>query len=74
MALSDLPSPEELRSIVLPVLILAWDGDSWHPVATAERLAEQLVLSEIDVARDLADVRAWPERVRQFVGSLCLWE
>jgi pimeloyl-ACP methyl ester carboxylesterase len=74
MAASDLPSPEELSSLVLPVLILAWDGDPWHPVSTAEALADLLILSEIQVAHDLGDVRRWPELVREFLDSLCLWE
>lgn len=73
MASSDLPSPEELKSLVLPVLILAWDGDACHPVSTAESLADLLILSEINVARDLAGVRRWPLLVRDFLESLCLW-
>ncbi len=73
-AVSDLPSREELRSIVVPTLILAWADDPGHPLATAEALAEDLVLSEVDVAHDLAGIRAWPDRVRTFVGGLCQWE
>lgn len=74
MAASDLPSPDELRSLVLPTLILAWDGDPCHPVSTAEGLADLLILSEIHIARDLAGVRRWPGLVRDFIGGLCLWE
>ncbi len=73
-AASDLPSREELRRIVVPTLLLAWEDDPRHPVATVETLAEHLVLSEIDVAHDLAGIRAWPDRVRTFVGGLCQWE
>ena len=74
MALSDLPSREEIASLVLPVLILAWDGDPCHPVATAEALSDLLILSELHVASDLADVRRWPALIRDFVGDLCFWE
>ena len=74
MALSDLPSPEELSTLVLPVLILAWDGDACRPVATARALADHLILSELHVAHDLAAVRKWPELVRDFLANLTLWE
>jgi pimeloyl-ACP methyl ester carboxylesterase len=73
-AVSDLPSRDELRTIVVPTLILAWADDPGHPLATAEALAEHLVLSELEVAHDLAGVRAWPERVRAFLAELCQWE
>ena len=73
-AASDLPSREELRTIVVPTLILAWADDPGHPLVTAEALAEDLVLSELAVADDLAQVRAWPERMRDFLVELCHWE
>jgi pimeloyl-ACP methyl ester carboxylesterase len=73
-AASDLPTREELRTVVVPTLILAWADDQSHPVATAEALAEHLVLSELEVAHDLAAVRAWPERVRDFLAGLSQWE
>ena len=74
MALSDLPCQEEIGALVLPVLILAWDGDPSHPVSTAQELADTLILSELHVARDLAGVRRWPGLVRDFLSGLCLWE
>jgi 3-oxoadipate enol-lactonase len=73
-AASDLPSREQVRTIVVPTLILAWSDDASHPVSVAESLAELLVLSELHVASDLAGIRAWPGLVRDFVGGLCRWE
>lgn len=73
-AASDLPNREEIRTIVVPTLILAWADDPSHPVSVAESLAELLVLSELEVAHDLAAIRAWPARIREFVGGLCRWE
>lgn len=73
-AASDLPGQDEIRSLVLPTLILAWDGDPSHPVETAQALADTIVLSELHVARDLAGVRSWPGLIRDFLGGLCLWE
>ena len=72
-AASDLPAREEVRGIVVPTLILAWAGDPAHPVATAESLAELLVLSELHVAHDLAGIRAWPKLIGDFLGNLCRW-
>ncbi len=73
-ASSDLPSRDEVRSIVVPTLILAWTGDDAHSVSTAESLAELMVLSELHVASDLAGVRRWPDLVRDFLGGICQWE
>ncbi len=73
-ASSDLPTRDEVRSIVVPTLILAWDGDPGHPLATAEQLAELMVMSELHVAADLAGARRWPILVRDFLADLCLWE
>ena len=71
---SDLPSRDEVSSIVVPTLILAWEGDPGHPVATAETLHDLMVLSELHVARDLAGIRAWPFVVRDFLAGLCTWD
>jgi 3-oxoadipate enol-lactonase len=73
-ASSDLPTRQELHGVVVPTLILAWTGDPAHPVATAEALAELIVMSELHVATDLAGVRRWPELVRDFLGGICQWE
>ncbi|MDP8938096.1 MAG: alpha/beta hydrolase [Actinomycetota bacterium] len=73
-ASSDLPSREEVRSVVVPTLILAWEGDEGHPLSTAEELAELMVMSELHVAADLAEARRWPLLVREFLADLCLWE
>lgn len=73
-AFSDLPARDEIRNVIVPTLILAWDGDPDHPVSTAEALSELMVLSELHVAKSLDDVREWPGTVRDFVGGLCRWE
>ena len=39
-AASDLPAPDDVRRITQPALVLAWDTDPGHPVATAERGAQ----------------------------------
>lgn len=69
-AASDLPSPEAVAAITVPVLVLAWAGDPTHPVATAERLGELLPHAQVSVADGLRDVLTWPEQVVSFVAAL----
>jgi pimeloyl-ACP methyl ester carboxylesterase len=66
-AASDLPAREELRSLDVPALVLAWAGDAGHPVATAEALGEALPRATVAVADDLASVLSWPERVAELL-------
>jgi len=73
-AASDLPTRAEIRTLVVPTLILAWADDPGHPVEMAESLADLLVLSELHVADDLAGIRAWPDLVRDFLTGICCWE
>jgi 3-oxoadipate enol-lactonase len=66
-AASDLPEPEAVRAFDAPVLILAWDTDPGHPLATAARLLELLPDAELHVARHLYDVAAWTGLVDAFL-------
>lgn len=59
-ALSDLPSPEAIARIDVPVTILAWTDDPGHPVSTAERLHELLPQSSLQIASTRAEVAGWP--------------
>jgi pimeloyl-ACP methyl ester carboxylesterase len=64
---SDLPAIDELRRLALPVLILAWEGDSSHPVATAERLAEAIPGADLQVSTSLEEVRGWGRSAAEFL-------
>ena len=66
---SDLPEPDALRSLDLPVVVLAWAGDAGHPVSTAEVLADVLPQATLEVAEDLATVLAWPEKVAGLLAA-----
>src|SRR5215212_820433 len=66
-ASSDLPPPEAISEIRKPTLILAWDGDPGHPVATAERLHELIPGSALHVARTPEEVRTWSDRTVGFL-------
>lgn len=68
-ARSDLPRLDEVRSIIVPTLLLAWEGDPAHPVATAQALADAMLQSDLRVARDLADVKAWPSVIEEFLAD-----
>jgi len=68
-ARSDLPRPEEIRSVIVPTLILAWPDDPDHPVSTAQALADTMVQADLRLARDEADVKAWPATVEDFLND-----
>jgi pimeloyl-ACP methyl ester carboxylesterase len=65
---SDLPAPELLRGLRLPVLILAWADDPGHPESTARRLADLIPGAQCHVSRSLDDVRTWGGRAAEFLA------
>jgi len=66
-AQSNLPPREEVASLKMPVLILAWPDDVVHPLQSAYSLHETLPQSELVIARDMDDVRQWPGRIKEFI-------
>jgi pimeloyl-ACP methyl ester carboxylesterase len=66
---SDLPPPEAIASLAMPVLVLAWQGDPVHPEATARRLAELLPQAEVEVAASLREVLGWRDRAVAFLDG-----
>ncbi|MGC0318609.1 alpha/beta fold hydrolase [Kitasatospora acidiphila] len=68
-AANDLPDPQALRQLPHPTLVLAWDTDPSHPVATAEALAELLPGAAAHISRDLADIRTWGARAAEFLAG-----
>ncbi len=66
---SDLPAPAAIATLRHPALILTWDTDPLHPVSTAERLRDLLPHSELHVATSVADIKAWTERITDFVNN-----
>jgi len=69
-AQSNLPPRDEVATITVPTMILAWEGDPGHPVSTAESLHELLGGSQLLVARSAEDVTAWPAQVGEFLATL----
>ena len=68
--LCDLPQPDELKSLDIPALILAWEGDKSHPVETAESLDQIMPQSMLHVAKDIYDFKTWPRLMREFVVNV----
>lgn len=64
---TDLPPLERIATLDQPALVLAWEGDPGHPVATATALAEALIRAELVVAPSLAEVTLWPAHVADFL-------
>ncbi|KAJ9452714.1 hypothetical protein DIPPA_01868 [Diplonema papillatum] len=69
-ALSDFPSRSTLRALQTPVIILAWDDDSMHPLAASAELASLLPNNTLHVAKTFADLQQWPTVVSDFITSV----
>lgn len=68
-ALTDLPAPDEVATIDLPTLLLAWVEDPAHPVSTSQRLHDLLPHSELVIAHTHPEVHRWPGLVSARVHS-----
>lgn len=69
-AISDLPEPEQLSQLSMPVLILAWPDDPIHPLSTAHKLADLMPNVELHISSDPAEPWQWADTVRNFVQQL----
>lgn len=68
-ARSDLPTPEQVRSVIVPTLILAWEGDPNHPVETARALADSMLQADLRIAKDAEEIKGWPSTVEEFLAE-----
>jgi 3-oxoadipate enol-lactonase len=66
-AATDLPAPEAVAGIRLPVLLRPWVGDPGHPVSTSERLHELLPDSTLEVMSTPEDLRGLGDRIAAFL-------
>lgn len=69
IGMSDLPDPDRLATLSQPTLILVWDRDPLHPVATAQRLHETIPDSTLHVAHTVEDVKTWTQRTLDFLAG-----
>lgn len=68
-ATADLPSPEQITTITVPALILAWTGDPGHPMDTADRLADLLPDARLHAASTLDQLRSWTDLTIDFLAA-----
>jgi pimeloyl-ACP methyl ester carboxylesterase len=69
-ARSDMPDLALLRKLRVPTLILAWEGDTAHPVSTATQLAEILPDVRDLVICDPGDIRDWETALLRFIKQM----
>lgn len=69
-AQNDLPSKQQLASIRVPTLILAWQDDDAHPIETAIELEKALPNAKLHIANSMDDVDDWPELISDFCLAL----
>lgn len=66
---ADLPDRDRLRTIHVPVLVLAWSGDPGHPVSTAEQLGDHLPDVTVSVAGTFEEFTGWTDQVASFLAG-----
>ncbi|RKE22452.1 alpha/beta fold hydrolase [Streptomyces sp. TLI_171] len=66
---ADLPTPETLRTLPHPVLLLAWPTDPVHPLSTAHTLAAHLPAARLHISNTLAEVRNWGRMAARFLAE-----
>ena len=65
---ADLPSLEDIATINAPTLVLAWSGDTAHPVSTAERLGETLPNVQVSIASTRDEFATWSTQAQAFLA------
>jgi pimeloyl-ACP methyl ester carboxylesterase len=70
-ATADLPTRNQVATIMAPTLILAWSGDASHPLSSAEQLHQLIGPSQLVVASTASEFATWSERIATFVRSIC---
>jgi pimeloyl-ACP methyl ester carboxylesterase len=70
MALSDLPAADQIGTIDVPVLLLAWKGDPVHPEKVAIELNRLLPRSKLLIAETYADITKWHHEIKEFVAKV----
>lgn len=68
-AASDLPPPHRLHTVAVPTLVLGWEGDPHHPLATALTLGRLIPGARVGIAWGPADVERWPRRVGDLLAE-----
>ena len=67
-SLATMPPKEAVAAIDVPTLVLAWSGDTGHPVSTAELLVELMPKAELSVASTWDELQTWTDRATAFIA------
>jgi 3-oxoadipate enol-lactonase len=65
---TDLPEPDQIATLSMPTLLLAWVDDPAHPLSTAQRLHELMPRSRLVVARTPRDTQTWAAQVAEHLA------
>ena len=72
-AISDLPPRSDLLALAhIPALILAWTGDTTHPLQSAQELHALLPQSTLHVANNHEDFLQFSSRIRAFLAGISM--
>ena len=72
-AMSDLPPRANLQAIAhIPALILAWTGDTTHPLESAQALHALLPNSTLHIAKSHDDFLQFPSHIRTFSAGIAM--
>lgn len=66
--LCNLLDREKLMALMMSALILAWVGDSGHPISSAEEVVRLLPDSRLVIAQNMDGVGAWTKEIRGFIS------
>lgn len=69
-AVADFPPADEIATLQIPTMILAWTGDPGHPMSTAERLVELMPHAELVTATTFAELVGWTSEAMSFLATL----
>jgi 3-oxoadipate enol-lactonase len=67
---ADFPTREEVASISVPTLVLAWSGDAGHPLTTANELGSLMKGSDVVVASTWDELQQFGKRIVSFTGDV----
>lgn len=67
---ADLPPPDQIATLDLPTLILAWTGDPGHPASTARDLADLMPQATLHLASTRAEFDTWTDRIVDFLTEV----
>lgn len=69
-ATADMPPRERVTEIDVPTRILAWSGDTGHPLSSANELAALIPHAELSVASTWSELQTWTDEAVTFLAGI----